>query len=249
MVSLTCTAARVGGVTLVTGRVANPDRPRRIRVENCLDGPVWPPRRAGVPAEGWDADAFECVLAADETRPLGYASPADPVDRPMKIAGAEPTDPDGTDGFGPRADVPDVEDTAESVVRELDSPLPPRDAVATPDPDPGDGAGVTPATDRPDATAPVADTDGLDGEQGAASAAVAAVEAAVAVVEERVERTERRARTAQSVGTVSASGSGGESDRRGQAAVEVDRLRRIATRVSSLADRAEAVDGTAERPR
>lgn len=133
MVSLACTTSRAEDVTLVTGRIVNPDRPQRVRVENQLDGPVWPPRRRGVPATGWTDDGFECVLAADETRALGYASPAPPVDPPLVVVETEPVDPEAVDtGFEPQTAVPTVEETPTGVVRALGSPQPPRDAVPIP---------------------------------------------------------------------------------------------------------------------
>ncbi|WP_136717460.1 DUF7857 domain-containing protein [Halorientalis salina] len=134
MVSLTCTASQEQGITLVTGRIENPDRPRRVRVENRLDGPVWPPRRRGVPAAGWSDACFECVLAAGETRALGYASPAPPADPPLAVVEAEPVDPESVDDtFEPKSAVPSVDETPNGVVRELGSPRPPRDAVPVPD--------------------------------------------------------------------------------------------------------------------
>jgi hypothetical protein len=136
MVSLTCTASQEQGITLVTGRIENPDRPRRVRVENRLDGPVWPPRRRGVPAAGWSDACFECVLTAGETVALGYASPAPPTDPPLAVVETEPVDPEAVDDtFEPKSGVPSVDETPDGVVRELGSPRPPRDAVPVPDAD------------------------------------------------------------------------------------------------------------------
>jgi len=136
MVSLACTTTQQQGITLVTGRIENPDRPRRVCVENRLDGPVWPPRRRGVPAAGWTAEGFECVLAAGETRAVGYASPAPPTDPPLAVAETEPVDAEAGDAaFEPRTAVPSVENTPAGVVRALGSPRPPRDAVPVPDAD------------------------------------------------------------------------------------------------------------------
>ena len=134
MVSLTCTAAQEQGITLVTGRIENSGRSRRVRVENRLDGPVWPPRRRGVPAAGWSEACFECVLAAGETRALGYASPAPPADPPLAVVETDPADPEAAEAtFEPKSAVPSVDETPNGVVRELGSPRPPRDAVPVPD--------------------------------------------------------------------------------------------------------------------
>jgi hypothetical protein len=148
MVSLTCSATRESGVTLVTGSLTNPDRPRHVRVANRLDGPVWPPRRQGVPVAGWSEERFEARLAADETRPLGYASPAPPVEEPMAVTACEPADTDEDGDFEPAVAVPSVEATPDGVVRALGPARPPRDAVPVPDsPDP-DGTAADAVTDR-----------------------------------------------------------------------------------------------------
>ncbi|MFB6180056.1 MAG: hypothetical protein ABEI77_10065 [Halorientalis sp.] len=136
MVSLACTTSREDDVTLVTARIENPDRPRRVRVENQLDGPVWPPRREGVPAAGWTDDGFECLLAADETRAVGYASPAPPADPPLLVVETEPVDPDAIEESADTGTaLPSVESSPTAVIRELGSPCPPRDAVPVPNGD------------------------------------------------------------------------------------------------------------------
>lgn len=109
---------REGGVTLVHLLVTS-EATERIRIENRLDGPVWPPRSQGVPEEGWTDEGFEGVVAADERLVLGYASPADPTEPPARIAAAEPVD-------GDRCEDPV---SARDVVRTLGDPTPPRDAV------------------------------------------------------------------------------------------------------------------------
>jgi len=129
MVTLSCDATRHNGVTLVTGHLEHDgETPRRVRVASELDGPLWPPRRRGVPARGWTADGFECVLAPGETRAIGAASPAPPAESPLVVAETEPVE-DDPDGFEPRVSVPDAEPNARDVLRKLGSPRPPRDAV------------------------------------------------------------------------------------------------------------------------
>lgn len=113
MVSLTCDTATVGAATLVTLSLSSPE-PTRVRVQNCLDGPVWPPRTQGVPAAGWDDDGYTGVV--DGHLALGYACPADPTDRPARIVDERPPTDDETH-------------TARSLVRELGDASPPRDAV------------------------------------------------------------------------------------------------------------------------
>lgn len=120
---LDSTIERTGGVTLVAVRVTNPaDRPRRVRIANRLDGPVWPPRVGGRPAPGWDDGGFEGVLAAGETRTLGYATPAPPAsggDAPATVAWVEDA-PNGPPDDPPAPGV---------IVSTLGDPRPPMDAL------------------------------------------------------------------------------------------------------------------------
>lgn len=265
MVSLTCSASRTEGVTLVTGRVENgDDRARRVRLESRLDGPVWPPRRQGRPVSGWDADGFECVLSAGETRALGYASPAEPAEPPMVVADTEPVDPDTDDAsFTPHAPVPEVEDTPDGVVRALGSPVPPRDAVPDPDPVAVDSESVpesgasddnreqpssntTDATDRPTHDEP--DVQGAPDPDGIASRDDAGdpVEAWLATVAARVEQGEAlgdATRVPEATDAVAeAGGLAGVRSLDEQLAADATRLREVADRAARLADRAEAVE-------
>lgn len=268
MVSLSATATRTDGVTLVTGRIDNPDRPRRVRVEHRLDGPVWPPRTDGVPAEGWDEDGFEWVLAADETRPFGYATPADPADEPLELVETEAVDSDEqTDGgFEPRAGVPSVDATAEGVVRALESPCPPRGAVPLPavadggDPDPttdGEQAGDTPDHDPGSAVESVGGTPVTTGDSGEAGSLTGdqsadrppagdGFEATLAAVEQRVAWADTLSESAglaeAAEVVVAVGGVDGLRDLDEQLTADAARLRRLGERALALADRAEAAD-------
>jgi hypothetical protein len=115
VVTLECSAAATDGVTLVELLVVA-DTPTRVTVENCLDGPVWPPRSQGLPAAGWTDDGFEGVVT--DRLALGYASPAEPRDPPARVADTAPADADGSDTPTPR-----------ELVRRLGRAEPPRDAV------------------------------------------------------------------------------------------------------------------------
>ena len=96
----TVSTTEIDGATLVSAIVANPhDEPARYRLENELDGPVWPPRRRGHPVAGWDESGYEGVLGPGERDSLGYAVPAQPegvqaqpVDPPARVAWTEPAD-------------------------------------------------------------------------------------------------------------------------------------------------------------
>lgn len=108
------------GVTLVRAALTDVTEPTRVVLANRLEGPLWPPRREGIPEDGWTASGFEAVLEPGR-HALGYASPAQPADPAVELVEATP--------------VPDAEPTRESqqsaaaVTRELGDPSPPRDAL------------------------------------------------------------------------------------------------------------------------
>lgn len=141
MVTLDWECERTDGVTLVQVYVAA-RRTRRVRVANRLDGPVWPPRRRGQPAAGWDDGAIEGVVGPDDRLVAGYATPAPPADPPVELVADEPADT-GTEGFDAPA-VGTVESTPAGVVRSLGDPIVPRDAVAVPG---GDGTERSPGAE------------------------------------------------------------------------------------------------------
>lgn len=120
MVTLDWTASAHDGVTLVTVRLDDIDEPTRVHIASRLDGPVWPPRREGVPEAGWTDDGFDGVVGPG-TAVLGYASPAPPAAPPAELVATEPV-PDGRD---------ELTADPESVVRQLGDPSPPADAVPT----------------------------------------------------------------------------------------------------------------------
>jgi hypothetical protein len=120
---LTADAVRTDGVTLVHLHLRNDELgPRRVRVADRLGGPVWFPRRRGVPEAGWDEGGFEGVLAAGATRALGYATPAEPADPPATVAWTERA-------AGAETKAGETTDPA-AVVRRFGDPRPPRDALA-----------------------------------------------------------------------------------------------------------------------
>ncbi|QLH76306.1 hypothetical protein HZS55_02860 [Halosimplex rubrum] len=143
MVTLEWSCERSDGVTLVSLVVAA-DRPCRVRVENRLDGPVWPPRRRGQPAAGWDGDAFAGRVPADGRLTVGYATPARPADPPAEVVSTVPA-AEVDEESEPRSTepAPAVESTPAGVVRDLGDPVVPRDSVPVPEvvpPEPSDGA-------------------------------------------------------------------------------------------------------------
>ena len=95
MVSLEWDVERTDGVTLVTLYVAS-ERECRVRIANRLDGPVWPPRRRGQPAAGWDGDEYTGTVPADGRLTVGYATSAQPAEPPAEVVATGP--PDTGDG-------------------------------------------------------------------------------------------------------------------------------------------------------
>lgn len=128
MVSLDARAVEMDDVTLVTATLEGGAVPIRVTLRNRLDGPVWPPRRMGVPVEGWDETGYVGVVPADERIAIGYACPASVVDPPLEIGSRE------------RAGTPDGDfDSSTAVLRGLGSPAPPREALPLPTSDAADG--------------------------------------------------------------------------------------------------------------
>jgi hypothetical protein len=98
MASLDWHLTRTDGVTLVE-LIVTGGPGERIRVESNLE-PVWPPRRQGVPAAGWDGAAFTGTVDAGEQLVVGYATPAEPVEPPATLA--PPRDPGADRGVDAR---------------------------------------------------------------------------------------------------------------------------------------------------
>jgi|AntRauMinimDraft_4_1070384.scaffolds.fasta_scaffold00127_10 hypothetical protein len=150
---LTWTVERDGSVSLVRCRVHNDSAVRqRVRIESRLDGPVLPPRRAGIPEVGWDASGVTLCLEPDGRRAIGFAVPAatDPsppndgpsvqsADPPVEVVDSTAvdstaTEPAPTDASITRGGADSViERQSESAVtgalRELADHRPPRAAV------------------------------------------------------------------------------------------------------------------------
>lgn len=229
MVSIACDATERDGVTLVTARIDGDGTSRRVRVVNRLDGPVWPPRRRGVPETGWDDDGYEGVVPAGGTVGLGYASPAPPADPPLELVEADPVDdPEPRTG----------DSTARAAVRDLGDPSPPRDAVPEPavteasldddtdDPGPRSATARAPSATPGELPADVADW--LD------------------AVEDRVTTAERLAAAETLPAATAALGAAGGLDAT-EALVEdldddVRALEALTDRSRDLADRAAAAD-------
>lgn len=123
MPSVSWSVRRHNGVTLVEVLVQNDGAITRVRVHNRLDGAVWPPRRRGVPEEGWRDDGFEGVLGADETLALGYATPGQPKTPPVSVSyGRTHAESSAESDRGQRMESSDQ--AGRTHVRRLDSNIP-----------------------------------------------------------------------------------------------------------------------------
>jgi hypothetical protein len=126
-VELTVERTDCGRATLVAATLSNRGRtPRRVRL--VADGPVWPPRRAGVPvawADGRERTAETVELAVEvdarARRALGYATPGEATGPTVRDSERAATD-GGTTADG-------IDPTPAGVVRCLGDSRPPADAV------------------------------------------------------------------------------------------------------------------------
>lgn len=69
------------------------ERPHRVRIENRLAGPVWPPRTDGRPVEGWDSDGVSTTVGVGTTS-LGFATSAPPEEPAVDLVESDPVEPD-----------------------------------------------------------------------------------------------------------------------------------------------------------
>ncbi len=256
MLDLDCRVREVGDVTLVDAVVESAaPTPRRVRIETALEGPVWPPRRDGVPERGWDGDAFEGVVPADGRLALGFASPAAPTEPPVFVVDHERADPDDERSATPppaneriddctagRADlrVPVHERTPTGILRALGSPAPPRDAVPVPDASDGP-ADSQPRTGDREVSGTVAVDEATD-----PVALPEEVADWLSAVGRRVQRAEALAdarRVTTAAGALERAG-GLDGARRLTAGLDRDEraLRAVARRARHLADRAADAD-------
>lgn len=226
MVSLTCSARAHDGVTLVTARLDGGGATQRVRLTNRLDGPVWPPRRQGIPEAGWDEECFETVVPADGTVAVGYASPAPPAETPLVVVDREVV----------AGDEPDEPVTAADALRSLGDPTPPRDAV----PIPIDESARSGEPSRRSAPSDANDVSRPD------TAAPDAVEAWFATVEERLALAERLAEAESLPEVTDALRQVGDlADAESlveDVSADADALETVARRAGGLADRAAETD-------
>lgn len=121
MVELEVETERRDCVTFVAATVHNDGTAaRRVSLRTELR-PVWPPRRQGVPAAGWDEGGVRLTVPAGRTRGVGFATPAAPREPVLRVADVT--------AVASGDDAETAEPTPEHVVRALGDPTPPADAV------------------------------------------------------------------------------------------------------------------------
>lgn len=137
MATLSCEQLATGGIALI-GVQLTASVQERVTIEPTHEPPVWPPRSQGVPESGWDDGTWTGVVRPGRDRALGYATPADVDDPPVRITAAVPVQETNTETIGTR-----------DVVRALGDHKPTRDAVPVPD-DPADGSAADGEDEPPD---------------------------------------------------------------------------------------------------
>jgi len=121
MVELDVETERRDCVTFVAATVHNDGHTARRVTLGTDCRPVWPPRRQGVPAAGWDEDGVTLTVPPGRTTGVGFATPVAPDQPVLRVA--ESVAVDGEEGETA------TEPTPEHVVRALGDPTPPADAV------------------------------------------------------------------------------------------------------------------------
>jgi len=249
---------REGDVSLVRCRVRNGDAvPRRVRIESHLDAPVLPPRRGGVPEDGWDETGVALRLGPGERRALGFAARAPPTDPPVEVTEVTATKSGETGG----GDEPDRTASATATaLRQLDDHRPPRDVVTGGTSEPDD-AGSRGGSDRPAGAGSEAptrtagnDTEPDPAPHGPASPTgearwVDAVGERLDAVESRIDRAERLTDADLATATAVVGETNGVEDLSGldeRVAADAAQLRELSERASALAARAEATDAPIE---
>jgi hypothetical protein len=88
MPSLAVESIRVEDVTFIEAFVTA-DRPHRIRIERCFEGPIFPPRSNGDPVAGWDERGVTRNIEPGTT-PFGFATPVVPEEPAVELVEVEP---------------------------------------------------------------------------------------------------------------------------------------------------------------
>lgn len=119
MVSLDWHLRRAGRVTLVELVVHSPYDAEVLLTSNLT--PVWPPRRRGRPAVGWDGSQFTSAVRAGCRAVVGYATPAEPAEPPATVTTHRPL-----------TETTSAKPTPTELIQSLGDGSPPSDAVPSP---------------------------------------------------------------------------------------------------------------------
>lgn len=255
MIDCDCSVRTAAGVALVAAVVSSTaPTPRRVRAVPRVDGPVWPPRRNGVPEREWSDGELSVVVPAGSRLAVGFATPASPDSPPVELhdegraddvpTPAERSVADATADGGPVAGRPGggvddgrapgppdgaagtlvPETTPDGIVRALGDGRPPRDAVPEPTP--------TGGSDQRRADSPSG--------QGTAKSPTSEIPAPPAPVVAWLDAVERRVAAAEAD-----SDDGSDASTAPPAGV-AERLRSFSARAGALADRWEAAGTPAD---
>ncbi len=207
MATLACEQFAAGGIALIGVHLTTAVQ-ERVTIEPMHDPPVWPPRSQGVPESGWDDGTWTGIVRPGSDRALGYATPADVDDPPVRITAAVSADETATETVSTR-----------DVVRALGAHKPTRDAVPVPEDPVEDSAadeeegelpdleGIENRLDRAEALADAGSADAIDAAGGRAAVRTLAERLAAdrSELEDLRRRTERLAERAKRLdGSVSA---------------------------------------------
>ena len=258
--NLAWTVERDSGVSLVRCRVHNDSAvPRRVRIESRLDGPVLPPRRAGIPETGWDEAGVTFGLEPDERRALGFAALAEPVEPPVEVVRSSVINTDreqAKNGSGAIGSEPEIHNrnaaSVEDAIRNLAEHRPPRVAVAVEtatdatgteeiEQNENEGRRGYDDSERVDSRFHEPRDDDIDHEPSLDDA----IDEWFTAVSHRIERAERMADADLSTATEIVELAGGVSEVTAldeHVTADSERLREISERASALATRAEAID-------
>lgn len=253
---LTWTVERDAGISLVCCRVHNDDAVRRrIRIENRLDGPVLPPRRAGVPEAGWDATGVTLRLAPDERRALGFAVPAQPIEPPVEVVDIETVEPNAnTSEIGQPTD-DGISSAAAAALRDLADHRPTRSTVTerTVDVPENDLGGGVESIELGPVEFDGTDNDDSDRERNSIGvdppSTANCIEEWFDAIETRLELTEQLTDADLETATAVVEKSDGVDELAAldeRVTADTERLREVIDRASSLAARAESTDAPIE---
>lgn len=98
MVTVETNSNRTNGVTTVRIVVTNTyTTPQTVRLQCCLEAPLWVPRRDGVVDPRWNDGSWEISVRPDRSRGIGFASPNPPTEPLVEVVSSDRYDTTETD--------------------------------------------------------------------------------------------------------------------------------------------------------